>query len=356
MHGDSHRGRATRRPTIKDVALDAGVSYSTVSRVVTGQNYIAGPTRDRVQDAMRRLGYVADIRARSLAGGRTRILGLITHDIESSFMAGVVRAIDAEVSLSGYDMMLWTTHSRNRTPSEYVTQMAAGLVDGLLVMLPDKVQDYVGALHSSGLPHVVIDYDGPPIESTVVRVANHQGITMAVEHLVELGHRRIGLISGLLDTASAQSRRDAFSAAVAANPLVHGSIAHGSWTEHGGFAGASELLDAAERPTAIIASNDIAAFGALRAAHERRIAVPSELSLIGFDDIPEAQLMTPPLSTIRQPFREIGREATRLLVERVEGRGEIGPVTVELPTEMIVRASTAPPPPPAEAGGESMRY
>jgi LacI family transcriptional regulator len=339
--------RKGSRVTIFDVALAAGVSYSTVSRVVNGQRHIATATRERVERAMAELGYVADLRARSLAGGRTQILGLLLLDINSDFMAEIVRAVDDEVSRSGYDLMLCTTHARTGDPGDYVRRLVPGLVDGLMILIPQDLDRYLRLLQEPGFPHVLIDHNGPLEGSSIVRSTNVQGVRDAVRHLVDLGHQRIAHIRGDEGLETARIREETF-LAECERLGVPAQVVPGGYDEPDGHRAGLALLDqpAEQRPTAVFAANDAVALGVLAAARSLGLAVPREVSVVGFDDVTSARLATPPLTTVRQPLAAMGRVATDLLLDQLGPRpGE--PRVVELATELVVRDSTGPPPVPA---------
>lgn len=332
--------------TIFDVAREAGVSYSTVSRVVNNFPRVNPETRARVQATMEKLGYVANLQARSLAGGRSGMLGLLVYDLESSYMTELVRGVDAEVSALDYDLMLATTHQRRQKESTYVTRLARGLVDGLLIVLPRSLDAYLKELQTLQVPYVLIDYAATSTpQHHAVSATNFQGMQTGVEHLLALGHRRIGFITGRLETDSARTRLAGYKAALNAYhiPIDPTLIGEGDFLEDTGYICGQQLLDLGTPPTAIVASSDTSAFGVIRAITERGLRVPDDISVMGFDDLPEASYMYPPLTTVRQPVREMGRVATRLLVEAIM-TPTMTPRQVLLPTELVVRHSTAAPP------------
>lgn len=336
--------------TIFDVAERAGVSYSTVSRVVNDYAHVKPATRTKVQTAMDELGYVANLKARSLAGGRSQIIGILTYDLDTTYNVEVVRGIDEEVSSCDYDMILSTTHHRRQKEANHVAKLAQGLVDGLLIVLPSNLDAYVATLKKQGFPFVLIDHEGMPDEgSGSVQATNDQGGYDAVRHLLDLGHRRIGIVTGpfseLTAVSSAVGRlagyRDALrDAGVAYDPDL---VYEGDFLYESGRNGAQRLLTLAHPPTAIFACSDETAFGVMAGARLRGLDVPGDLSVIGFDDIPEAAYRNPALTTIRQPLREMGRLAARMLIEYLEGK-EGEPLTrIELPTNLVIRATTASP-------------
>lgn len=331
--------------TIVDVAEEAGVSFSTVSRVVNNYKHVKPETRERVEAAMKKLGYVANLKARSLAGGRSQVIGMLIYGLETSYMVEIVRGVDLEISSSDYDLMLSTTYRRKLKESTYVTQLTQGMVDGLLFVLPRNLEAYTSDLDQKQFPYVLIDHPG--IESgrgNTITVTNWQGAYDATQYLIELGHRRIGFITGFVEVASAQERLAGYQTAIRDNGLFVDPelICKGDFLEESGFEAAQKFLNLEKPPTAIFASSDASAFGAMRAINEAGYHVPRDVSLMGFDDLPEASYMRPTLTTVRQPLREMGQLATQLLIERLED-STIQPVQIELPTELIIRNSCQSP-------------
>ena len=334
--------------TIFDVAERAGVSYSTVSRVVNNYAHVKPATRSKVQAAMDELGYVANLKARSLAGGRSQIIGILTYDLDTTYNVEVVRGIDEEVSSRDYDMILSTTHHRRQKEADHVAKLATGLVDGLLIVLPSNLEAYVANLEGLGYPFVLIDHQGLQHEgSGSIQATNYRGGYDAVRHLLDLGHRRIGIVTGPFSEPTAVScaadrlagyRAALNDAGIAYDPaLVH----EGDFLYDSGREGVQRLLAMARPPTAIFACSDETAFGVIAGAHLHSLDVPGDLSVIGFDDIPEASYRSPALTTIRQPLREMGRLATRMLIEHLEGKEEKPLSRIELSTNLVIRSTTA---------------
>ncbi len=324
-----------------DVARAAGVSHSTVSRVLNGRPHIKEETRRRVQAAVDSLGYVANLPARRLAGGRLGAIGLVVLDLESSYITEIVRAVDASLADAGLDLMLCTTHRREQRENSYVAQLSLGLVDGLIVLLPRDSDRYAKDLAKQEFPFVLLDHGGSPLANSLA--ADHMaGANLAVDHLVALGHRRIACITGDLDIDAGRDRLTAFQQSVTRHGLDADSdlIVEGDFLVDGGYRAAGQLLDLPDRPTAVFASSDTAAFGVLRLARERGLDVPGDLSVVGFDDIPEAMTSDPPLTTIRQPLAEMGRRAVQLLLEKID-EPDRTVSHVRLPVELVVRQSTA---------------
>jgi LacI family transcriptional regulator len=339
------RTREGKRPTIFDVAASAGVSYSTVSRVVNDYAHVNEATRARVQAAMRELGYVAHVTARALASGRTQAIGLLAQEIDNPFFSVVIKGVDQAVSTVGYDLLLCTTHSRREKEAEYVARLSHGMVDGLLLVLPSGLPEYVEQLRHERYPFVLVDHDSDARGCNVVNAANRSGTREGISYLLALGHRRIGFITGRPDVGATHTRyagyRDAL--AEAGIPVDDRLMVEGNFLEQRGYEAAHELLALEDPPTAIFASSDAAAFGVLAAARDASLQVPRELSVLGFDDIVEASYVGAALTTVRQPLREMGRVAVQRLMRLLADPSQPAERIV-METELIIRQTTAPPP------------
>ena len=202
----ARRPAVSRRPTIFDVARIAGVSYSTVSRVVNDHAFVRDATRVRVQAAMSELGYVAHVTARALASGKTQAIGLLAQEIDNPFFSSVIKGVDQEVSAADYDLLLCTTHSRREKEAAYVARLSHGMVDGLLIVLPTGLPEYVATLSGERYPFVLIDHDSDAPGCDVVNAANRVGTKEGIAYLIGLGHRRIGFIGGRPDVGAAHER------------------------------------------------------------------------------------------------------------------------------------------------------
>lgn len=331
--------------TIFDVAREAGVSYATVSRVLNNKDHVKPDKRERVLHAMSRLGYVANQQARSLAGGRSRVIGLLVQGLETAYTGEIIRGIDIELEAAQYDLMLYTTHRRAKE-SAYVTTITRGMADGLLLILPRNPEAYLESLQRKRFPYVLIDHQGIGEGGAAVGATNRQGGYTATRHLIELGHRRIGFITGAIDVGCSLDRLAGYRAAlgefgIAFDPAL---VYQGDFARPAGFAGARMLLNLPSRPTAIFASNDEMAFGVIDAARDQNLRIPADLSVIGFDDIPQAATIYPALTTVRQPLEQMGRVATKMLLHLIDSTAASAK-RVELPTELIVRHSCQPPQP-----------
>lgn len=339
----SRKKKNSGEVTIIDVAREASVSYSTVSRVVNNKEYVKPETRQRVVQAMARLGYQVNMQARSLAGGRSNVIGLLVVDLTTQYMGEIMRGIDDVLAANQYELILYTTHRRKTKESAYVNMMARGLADGLLIVLPRDPDAYLEFLRKRDFPYVLIDQTSITETDLTVTATNYQGGYDATKYLVDLGHTRIAIVCGWRDMISARDRLEGYRAALAdcGLPLEPELIYEGDFTQNSGFNGATRFLSLPDPPTAVFASNDMAAIGVIEAARACGLRVPRDLSVIGFDDIPMAALSNPQLTSIRQPLQEMGRIATEILLDSInnpEGKS----TSIILPTELIVRETTAP--------------
>ncbi|HEX7737646.1 MAG TPA: LacI family DNA-binding transcriptional regulator [Ktedonobacteraceae bacterium] len=334
------RGNLARDITIFDVADEAGVSYSTVSRVVNNKSNVNPETRERVLRAMAQLGYVGNIPARSLAGGSARVVGLLVDHLNTSYMGEIIRGIDEALEANNYNLMLYTTHQRKTKESAYVTKLTRNLADGLLLILPRNEKAYIDTLYQRRFPHVLIDYQGSNQQAPSVITTNQQGAYDATSYFIASGHRRIGFITGHMELGCSRERLLGYQAAlkdhgIALDPQL---VCEGDFTQPLGYQCTRQLLSLPLPPSALFASNDVMAFGAMEAAREHGLQLPRDLSIIGFDDIPQAAHTHPALSTVRQPLEEMGRSATNLLLKYIENPlAEIE--RIELPTQLIIRES-----------------
>nr|SBO97868.1 putative transcriptional regulator, LacI family [Nonomuraea gerenzanensis] len=326
--------------TMSDVARLAGVSTATVSRVVNGRYGVSVSTIEQVRSAIEQLGYESSLVATSLRRSRTNVLGLVTHSFQS-YTAEVLKGVMDALSQSGFDLIIYANSDLYGTYSDgweqrHLARLSGTLTDGCIVVTPS------GEVRS-GTPVVVID---PARGSTAPSVTadNFAGATAVVEHLLALGHRRIGCIAGRAGLEAAWAREEGYRTALAAAgvPLDPQLIARGSFNPESAAPLARALLDRADRPTAIFAASDGMALKTLQVAKELGLDVPGDLSVAGFDNIPESALAEPGLTTVDQSMYRLGYEAARMLKALVRGDWE-GPGRTVLPTRLVVRGSTAAP-------------
>lgn len=342
MSSRSARKKSSNNVTIVDVAREAGVSYSTVSRVFSDFEYVNEDTRRKVVAAADRLGYVVNLQARSLAGGRSNIIGLLVPALDNGYISEIVLGIDEELARSNYDLMLYTTHRHVGKEEIYVKTIANGLIDGLILIVPHNAINYIEAMPSQDFPYVLVDQANSVVSSTTVDATNWQGAYDATNYLLDLGHPRVAFICGHPELSSAAERLDGYRAALQHRHIAvdESLIVPGDYEAKGGNRAARMLLDLPHPPTAIFAANDLSAIGAMEVIYERGLHVPEDISLVGFDDIPQASLVYPKLTTVRQPLIQIGKLAVRLLLEKIEDPAREAR-RVTLATELVIRDSCA---------------
>ncbi|MBV9229042.1 MAG: substrate-binding domain-containing protein, partial [Chloroflexi bacterium] len=254
------------------------------------------------------------------------------------------RGIDMALDAANYDLMLYTTHRRKTKESTYVTKLTRNLADGLILIVPRNANAYLPTLRQRLFPHILIDYLGEGLNVPSVSTTNFRGAYEATTYLLSLGHQRIGFITGDMEFGCARDRLAGYQTALKDHGVLLDPqlVCEGNFWQPLGYQCALKLLSLAEAPTAIFASNDMMAFGATEAARERGLHIPTDLSIIGFDDIPQAAHVHPALSTVRQPLEEMGRSAVNLLLKYIEN--PLADVeSIELPTELIIRESCQAP-------------
>ena len=331
-----------RRATIREVAQRAGVSYQTVSRVINNHPMVAASTRELVRQAITELDYHPNAQAVGLSRNRADIIGVITHSIGSPFFAQIVDGTAQGLQVQGRHMLLGS--ARITSQHETIdTLLRSRRIDGMIIILPLSTSlEAAKQLASNQFPLVLVDlqYD---IDANYIAIDNRQGAYSAIEHLIQLGHRRIGMITGPLIQPVAHLRIAGYQDALRAYGLPYAPelIVTGDFAHTGGEAGAMHFLSLDNPPTAIFASNDQMAFGTIRTLRRRGLRVPDDISVIGFDDIAEASISYPLLTTIRQPLHEMGRLAAEYICRLIDGI-ETERLQVTLSTELIVRQSTGP--------------
>jgi DNA-binding LacI/PurR family transcriptional regulator len=328
------------RPTIKDVAEKAAVSLSTVSAVLNGTAPAAERTRLRVLAAVAELGYEPNSQARNLKRQRSHALGLIVPDIVNPFFALVAEGIGDEARRRDYVLVLCSTDSNARREANFARLLRARRLDGIVHLSgtglpPAALLDLV-----EGAPVVVVDERVPGLTGPFVGSDNRRGARLAAELALERGHRRFGIVAGPAALWTAEQRLAGYREALAAAGIDPDGVptVHGDYRLESGRVAARTLLDAlGNRPTALLVANDLMAIGCMQQAAEFGIDVPRELGVVGYDDIPLAGLITPALTTVGQPAREMGRTAASILLDAIEGH-EI-PTSVDLPPAVVERQS-----------------
>jgi LacI family transcriptional regulator len=333
------------RYTIREIAAFAGVSTATVSRVVNSSGYVSPETRRNVERVVREYGYSANRNARGLSAGRTGLVGVTVPLIHPAYFSVIIAGVTEALYEQDMRIVLCPTlHEHDREVS-LLERLMHGTTDCALLVLPEESSSELRTLMQYGFRFVVVD-PMMRIDERVptVSAAHSAGANQATAHLLELGHRRIAVITGPEGWMATDERLRGHRAALAAaGVLPDGSlVVESDFEVAGGRAAAAQLLDLAEPPTAIFAFNDQLAIGAMQAALERGMRVPDELSVVGFDDTAEAQIVTPRLTTVHQPLAEIGRMGVSLLTRLLENQ-RLEALHVELETKLVRRGSTAPP-------------
>jgi DNA-binding LacI/PurR family transcriptional regulator len=324
-----------------DVAKLAGVSHQTVSRVINGSPQVRPATRDRVLAAMAELDYRPNSAARALVTGRSQTLGVVSFDTTLYGPASTLYAIERAAHDAGYFIMTVSLEALDReSVLSAVERLRLQGVDGILVIAPLKGAGEALVDLPSGLPLVAVEA-GPADALPVVTVDQIAGAQLATRHLLELGHPTVAHIAGPPDFLEAELRIEGWRSALAAARAEAPPVLAGDWSPRSGYELGRRLVTDSH-PSAIFVANDQMALGALRALHEAGYEIPRQVSVVGFDDIPEAQYFTPPLTTVRQDFAEIGRRALALMLEMMDADGDVPPSPAMVAPELILRSSTAP--------------
>jgi LacI family transcriptional regulator len=327
-------------PSIKRVADRAGVSIATVSRVFADPQAVSDVLRLRVEEAARALNYRPSRAARSLRAGTSQSVGVVIPDLENPFFTAVVRGIEVVLRAAGYTLLLANSDEDAAREREVLQTLRADGVDGIILVPINPARDAYRDVLAPPLQVVAVDRSPANFRPDLVTVDNVEGTRRGVEHLFGLGHREVALLGGPLRHSTAKERERGYQDAVRAGgrtlrpELVH----YGDFREEGGYDGMKALLALARRPSAVFVANNLMTLGAFRALHEAGVRIPDELALVGFDDMPWATSLNPPLTAVSQPSHEIGSSAADLLLDRI-ARPERAIRHLILETSLVVRAS-----------------
>jgi len=331
------------RMTLADIAEIAGVSLATVSKVLNGRTGVSETRRDQILAILEEQGY-----RRRGAGGRHRagLIDIVLRGIDTLWATQILVGAQEEAARAGVGLVVTPTHGRTMGNRHWITSLAQRHSDGIVLVVSRLQIGVDQELSKLGIPYVFVDPIGIPDQDVpVIAATNFEGGLEATEHLLGLGHRRIGIVTGDRGLACSQERLAGYKQALAHEdiPIDEDLICFGNFQVEGGYAGAARLLKLPDPPTAIFAGSDLQAYGVYQAAKAAGLSIPEDLSVIGFDDVPLCQWVSPNLTTIRQPLHEMAREATRILVEMAYRGIEPPRKKIELPTSLVVRESTAPP-------------
>lgn len=330
--------------SIKDVAKEAGVSTATVSHVINNTRYVSDEVRARVMRAVEQCRYYPNAHARSLASGKSRIIGLVISDIANPFFPELVKSIETAAFERGYDVVLSNTNYDTERTSHYVQRFIERKVGGVAVMTSEMDRELVDELARREVPAVFLDVGETGLHMNNLRVDYGEGIEQAILHLVALGHRRIAYISGSTNLRSARRRLAAFQRTMhQLFPDESELIFYGNFKVEGGRRAACEILTTQKEnlPTAVVAANDLTAIGAISEFRAAGLNIPRDISIVGFDDIAFASLTEPTLTTINLPRNELGRRAVEVLIRSIDDLEKEG-IEIRIPTNLVIRNSTAP--------------
>ncbi|NQV71952.1 LacI family DNA-binding transcriptional regulator [bacterium] len=326
--------------TIKDVAQRAGVSMSTVSRVLNNICPVDSEKRTRVEEAVEELGYTPNPAARSLLSNQTGGVGIILPFVSGEFFSEFLNGVDEVAQSEGIFILISTSH---HSASELKAALSGMYkrVDGLLIMAPNMVAEEVIRLTPNEVPFVFVNTQMNTEKIDGITFDNYGGMYAMVMHLVSKGHRRIAFLTGPKGAHDASERLRGYVTAMKDTGVtIHPElIIPGQYTQKSGYDSVSKILALAERPTAIMASNDDAAVGVMSALRDAGVSAPSEMAVTGFDDVPSAQYSTPPLTSVHVPIRQFGMAAMRLLISRLRGEPHVLQNRV-LPVELRIRESS----------------
>jgi LacI family transcriptional regulator, repressor for deo operon, udp, cdd, tsx, nupC, and nupG len=331
---------------IREVAKKAGVSTATVSRVLSRPDVVSPDTRIRVLKAVERLGYAPNSVAKNLRTLKSRKLLVTVPDISNPFFSLILQGIEDMAQKNGYSVLLGDTQHDERREERYALMLKQKEADGLIFLghrLPRVAASVVQEMSPNCAPIVNGCEFSADLGVPSVHIDNAKAASEAMQHLYDLGHRRIGVVTGPLVSPLSRDRlRGALASATGQGAEGDVALRHGNFSIYSGSEAADDLLSLPDPPTAVFCFNDEMAMGVIITARRRGLRVPDDLSVVGFDDIRFARCVDPPLTTIAQPMREIGEGTVRLLLEILNG-SRLAPVSVTLPHTLQVRASTAAP-------------
>lgn len=308
--------------TIKDVAKMAGVSTTTVSHVINKTRFVAKETEEAVMQAIKSLKYSPSAVARSLKVNTTKSIGMIVTTSESPYFAEIIHAVEDHCYRQGYSLFLCNTQNDPEKIKNHVEMLAKKRVDGLLVMCSEYTQHSLDVLSSfSSVPMVVMDW-GPNTDTDIIEDNSFTGGYLATKHLIDCGHKEIGLIAGELDKTTARTRYEGFVKAMneANLPFHENWIMEGFFEPEDGYECMNKILAQDSLPTAVFCCNDVMALGAISAITEKGLRVPDDISIIGYDNIHSSRFYAPPLTTIHQSKSRLGAQAVNLLFERIANK------------------------------------
>lgn len=329
--------------TIADIAAKADVSVGTVSKVLNGRPGVGEAKRAQILRLMKDTGYSG----RSGQSKKpSRLVEFVVRGIDTLWASQLLVGAEAEAARAGVGLIISATHGRMIGNRHWIDRLAERHSDGVVVVASRIHAGIEAELSRLRIPYVLLDMVGTPSPGvTVIGATNAAGGRAAVDHLVGLGHRKIGIITGNRELACSQERLDGYLASLVRAGITPDNeyIAYGNFDVTGGYRGACNMLDSADPPTAIFAGSDLQAYGVYQAARERGVRIPEDLSVVGFDDVPMCEWLMPKLTTIRQPLEEMARQGVRMVLAMAYQDAKPSTAKVELATTLVVRESSAAP-------------
>ncbi|MFN3708528.1 LacI family DNA-binding transcriptional regulator [Microcella sp.] len=331
------------RVTLSAVAAEAGVSLATISKVLNGRPDVSPSTRARVETLLAEHGYQ---RRTGAATAKAELIELVFHELDRIWSMELIDGVESVAKDQGLSVVLTVTGDRHSPGSEWLEGVLRRRPAGVVLVFSDLPPELRERLRSRAIPFVIVDPAGDPSPDVPsVGSANWSGGLAATRHLIELGHTRIAAITGPADMMCSLARLDGYRSAMnsAGLEIENEWVRFGNFHVEGGRAQAIALLDRPDRPTAIFAGSDLQALGALEAARALGLSVPGDVSIVGYDDIPLSRWVSPRLTTVHQPLRQMGVEAAKLVLAAARGEDAPGTPRMDLATSLVVRDSTAPP-------------
>ena len=328
--------------SLRDVAMKAGVSPMTVSRVINNAAAVKQETRERVQEVIEAMGYIPNRLAQGLISQRTGTIGLILPDVANPFFAHVLRAAEITARREGYRLLVCNTEGDASLERDYIHNLISHQVDGLMIApVGDRSRGGLLPLIHRNYPLVLLDRSVEGIECDLVLGDSAGGAHRLVQHLITIGHRRIAMILGPDNVSSTRERYSGYCEAlkVGGRPLERDLIVETTVDSPGGYRAMQQILQLEDRPSAVFAVNNMTALGAMQALREQGLSVPEDLGLVCFDDVEHLAILAPFMTVVDQPAEAFGSMAAQMLVERIAGRAGAKPRLVRLPTKLIVRIS-----------------
>ncbi|BCV22311.1 LacI family DNA-binding transcriptional regulator [Moorella sp. Hama-1] len=325
---------------IKEVAERAGVSPSTVSRALSGRVIVSPETREKVLQAVRELNYQPNALAKGLKEGRTKTIGLIIPNVRNLVFPAAIKGITDVAKKHGYTVILCNTDEDIETEKAYVDNLRKRLVDGLIFSTATAASTHILELKEQGFP-VVLMIRHMEDQVDAVIVDNYRGGYEATKFLIQRGYRRIALINGTMELDLYRQRFAGYQAALSETGLTYNEdlVVHGTKDWEDGYRAILTILERGQQPDAVFAASDPKALGAIKALKEKGLRVPQDIAVMGYDNLDMSELMDPPLTTMAQPFYEVGQRAVERLIRLINSKRKSRPTVERLPSQLLVRAS-----------------